>query len=305
MDLTVIFYNIDNFCKQFDKWLANRCLMVPGSERKHRNQLTDSEIMSILIYYAANSQDFKHFKAFYHHKYKELKGAFPNLVSYGRMIELKQLIELKMVVFLMTLFSDCTGISYVDSSKIQACHNKRANRHKTLRRWAKWGKTGDGWFYGFKIHAAVNHQREIINMCITPGNIADNNEYIIHKLSTNLLGKIFGDKGYILNEELWQEIYSQGLQFISNIRANMKPQIMPILDKILLKKRTSIIETFFGILKDKMSLQYTRVRSPYGFICNIVSMLVAYQLKVTKKCTELSSTLAIGYISAVALSTAC
>lgn len=113
MDLTVIFYNVDNFCKQFDKWLESRCLILPGSRYKNKSQLTDSEVMSIFIYYAANSQDFKHFKAFYHHKYKELKCAFPSLVSYGRMIELKQLVELKMVAFLMTLFSDCTGLSYV------------------------------------------------------------------------------------------------------------------------------------------------------------------------------------------------
>lgn len=305
MDLTAIFYNVDNFCKQFDKWLINRCLILQETRLKNQNQLTDSEIMSILIYYGANSQDFKHFKAFYNQKYKELESAFPNLVSYGRLIELKQVVELKMVVFLMTLFSDCTGTSYIDSSKIQACHNKRANRHKTLRRWAKWGKTGDGWFYGFKIHAAVNHKREIVNICVTPGNVADNNERIIRKLSTNLFGKIFGDKGYILNEGLWQEIYSQGLQFISNIRSNMKPQIMAIDDKILLRKRASIIETLFAILKDRMSLQYTRVRSPYGFVCNIISMLVAYQLRVTKKCAAFSPTLTMGSVSETALLTAC
>lgn len=47
------------------------------------------------------------------------------------------------------------------------------------------------------------------------------------------------------------------------IRSNMKPQIIPINDKMFLRKRASI-------LKDKMPLQYTKVRSAYGFACNII-----------------------------------
>lgn len=43
--------------------------------------MAESEIMSIMIYYAAYSDDFKHFKAFYHHKYAELKDAFPRALG--------------------------------------------------------------------------------------------------------------------------------------------------------------------------------------------------------------------------------
>lgn len=286
MDLVAIFYHVDNFCKQFEKWRINRFLMLAGSSEKSRGNLVESEIMSIMIYYAACSNDFKHFKAFYRHKHAELKNAFPNLVSYERIIELKESVELHMIVFLMSLFAECTGVSYVDSAKIEACSTKRAQRHKTLAGLAQWGKTGSGWFYGFKIHVVANHLREIVNVCITPGNIADNNEHVIKKMTSNLFGKIFGDKGYILNETLWADIYYQGLQFIFHLRANMKPKLMLMEDKMLLRKRASVIETLFGILKDRMSLQYTRVRSIYGFVCNIISMLIAYQLKVTKKCEE-------------------
>ena len=117
MDLVAIFYHVDNFSKQFNKWRLVRFLMLPGSEGPNRRKMIESEIMSIMIYYAACSDDFKHFKAFYHHKYSELKDAFPNLVSYERMIELKESVELQMIVFLMSLFSECTGTSYIDSAK--------------------------------------------------------------------------------------------------------------------------------------------------------------------------------------------
>jgi hypothetical protein len=289
MDLVAIFYHVDNFCNQFDKWLISRFLMLPKSKHTAQNMLTSSEIMSILIYYAACSQDYKHFKAFYFAKYTELKSAFPHLVSYERIIELKESVELRMITFLTSLFSECTGYSFVDSTKIEACNKKRAKRHKTLKSIARWGKTSDGFFYGFKLHAVVNHLREIVSICITPGNVADNNENIIKKMASNVFGKMFGDKGYILNEDLWTEIYHQGLQFITNIRKNMRPKLMVMEDKMILRKRASIIETLFSILKDRMSLQYTRVRSVYGFVCNIVSMLIAYQLKVTKKCDAQST----------------
>jgi hypothetical protein len=284
MDLTTIFYHADNFCKQFDKWLVSRLLILPTPEDKVRNTLTESEIMSVIIYYAACSQEYKHFKAFYAAKEGELKAAFPYLVSYERMIELKESVELRMVVFLTSLFSECTGISFIDSTKIEACRPKRANRHKTLKGLARWGKTSDGWFYGFKLHAVVNHLREIVGVCITPGNVADNNEHIIRKMANNVFGKMFGDKGYILNQELWTEIYYQGVKFITNIRINMRQKLMIMEEKMILRKRASIVETLFSTLKDRMSLQYTRVRSVYGFVCNVISMLIAYQLKVTNKC---------------------
>jgi hypothetical protein len=283
MDLTAIFYHVDNFCNQFDKWLINRLLMLPRIKGQVRNTLTESEIMSIIIYYAACSDEYKHFKAFYAAKYTDLKAAFPHLVSYERMIELKESVELRLVTFLISLFSECTGVSFIDSTKIEACRPKRAKRHKTLKGLAQWGMTSDGWFYGFKLHAVVNHLREIVSLCITPGNVADNNEHIIRKMTDNVFGKMFGDKGYILNPELWSEVYYHGIQFITNIRKNMQQKLIPIEDKMILNKRASIIETFFSILKDRMSLQYTRVRSVYGFVCNVISMLIAYQMKVTKK----------------------
>lgn len=286
MDLTTIFYHVDNFSKQFDKWLISRLLMMPPLRNQTQKQMTDSEIMSVLIYYAACSKDIKHFKAFYEYKRGELEAAFPFLVSYERMIELKETVELRMMVFLMSSFSSCTEKLYIDSTKIEACHIKRSSSHKTLRKLARWGKTGSGWFYGLKLHAIVNEEREIVNICLTPGNVADNNEALIRAITQGLHGKIFGDKGYILNEELWTDIYYQGLQFITHIRANMKQKLMPMDDKLSLNNRTSRIETFFGILKDRMSLQYTRVRSVYGFICNVISMLIAYQLRVTKKYSD-------------------
>ncbi|PCS23596.1 Mobile element protein [Candidatus Enterovibrio escicola] len=49
-----------------------------------------------------------------------------------------------------------TGISFVDSSKLQICHNLRILRHQVFKGTSKRGKGTMGWFYGFKLHLIIN-----------------------------------------------------------------------------------------------------------------------------------------------------
>jgi hypothetical protein len=54
--------------------------------------------------------------------------------------------------------------------------------------------------------------------------------------------RFFGDKGYLsraLRDELWRLF---NVQLITGIRANMKNMLMPLLDKLLLRRRV-IVET--------------------------------------------------------------
>ena len=61
----------------------------------------------------------------------------------------------------------------------------------------------------------------------------------------------------------------------------MKNYLMPILDKLLLRKRF-IVETLFDKLKSEMGLEHTRHRSPTNAFVHILSCLVAYTLGKTK-----------------------
>lgn len=279
MDLTTIFYHVDNFCKQYTKQIEDGTL---PPHKIQQSLMTLSEIMTVFIYNASCSHEFKTFKAFYKYAQSELKSAFPALLSYGRMIELKEPIQVSLTMFLMTALGAYTGTSFVDSTKVESCNIKRESSHKTLKSISAKGKTGAGWFYGLKVHLVLNHFGEIINLLITPGNFADNNRFVIDALTEGLFGKIFGDKGYIIDPSFWQELYKKGIQIIHGLRSNMKQKIMPIADKILLRKRACIAEGAFSILKDRMSLQYTKHRSLYGFFCHILSMLIAYQFRPIK-----------------------
>lgn len=129
-----------------------------------------------------------------------------------------------------------SGISYIDSFPLKVSHVKRASAHKTFRGIAQKGKASVGWFYGFKLHLVINPSGEITAFCITPGNIADNNEDILVKLTKKLFGKLFGDRGYLVNEELFKKLFSHGVRLFTKIRRNMKNKLLEVEDKLLIEE---------------------------------------------------------------------
>jgi hypothetical protein len=138
-----------------------------------------------------------------------------------------------------------------------------------------------GWFYGFKLHTIINRKGELLNFAITQGNISDNNEAVIEKLMQNIHGKICGDKGYLLNEDLFQKLYCKGIHIITNIRKNMKNKFVDLGDKIMLKKR-GIIESVGAIFKEDLNIEHSRYRSPLTLFINFFSGLLAYSFRKNK-----------------------
>jgi hypothetical protein len=57
------------------------------------------------------------------------------------------------------------------------------------------GKTSVGWFYGFKLQLVVNDRGGLLAFCLTRGNVDDRRP--VHCLVRRLVGKLFGDRGYI------------------------------------------------------------------------------------------------------------
>ena len=51
-----------------------------------------------------------------------------------------------------------------------------------------------------------------------------------------LYGKVFADRGYI-KKELFESLLGQGIQLVHGLKARMKNKLMPIWDKIMLRKR--------------------------------------------------------------------
>ena len=110
-------------------------------------------------------------------------------------------------------------------------------------------------------------------MQLTPGNTDDRKP--VPTLARRLYGKLFGDKGY-LSQPLFRHLLNDlGVQLITHRKRKMKNQLMPLADKLLLRKR-AIIETIFDQLKNISQIEHTRHRSPTNFVVNLLAGLVAY-----------------------------
>ena len=279
--LVKIFCQIDDFCKEFEKQFKKNVLTTGNNLRKRSFKLSLSEIMTISIFY--HYSGYKTFKDYYEKQVLiHMTSDFKELVSYNRFLELRQSALLPLIAFIqLNSMSKCTGISFIDSFALNVSHPKRISSHKVFKGIAARGKTSTGWFYGFKLHLIINENGEVISLYVTPGNTADNNEAVILKLTKNLFGKIFGDKGYMLNTKLFENLYFNGIHMVTKIRNNMKNKLMDVYDKIMLKKR-GLIESIGGILKESMSLEHSRHRSIFGLLFHVTTTLCAYNFKSNK-----------------------
>jgi Transposase DDE domain. len=116
-----------------------------------------------------------------------------------------------------------TGLSFIDATSIVVCHNRRIHSHKVFKKLAKRGKTSVGWFYGFKLHLVVNEKGELLAFRLTPGNTDDRTP--VPELTKGLVGKLFGDKGYI-SQKLFETLFEHGLQLITSLRKNIEKQTL-------------------------------------------------------------------------------
>jgi hypothetical protein len=125
------------------------------------------------------------------------------------------------------------GIAFVDSTPLCVCKNIRIPRHKTFKDETRRGKSSTGWFYGFKLHLVVDDQGEILSFSITKGNVDDRKP--VPTLAKNLIGKLFGDRGYI-SKKLTELLATDDIELITTIKKNMKPRVMAAFDALLLRK---------------------------------------------------------------------
>jgi hypothetical protein len=272
MSLLELFVDVDDFCKNFlPKWRQK--LLTDGSKKRLREgQLSLSEIMTIIIYF--HQSRYRTFKSYYlEHVCKYLHCEFPGLVSYERFVILMPTAFGPLCAYLKSLYGDCSGISFIDSTALPVCDNHRTHNNKVFSGVAQRGKGSMGWFYGLKLHLVINDCGEILACQITSGNVDDRKP--VPSLCKDLFGKLIGDRGYISQTLFEQLLETFNVQLITKLRSNMKNRLMPLVDKLLLRKR-SIIETVNDQLKNISQIEHTRHRSPINCFINILAGLIAY-----------------------------
>lgn len=288
--ITEIFYLVDEFCKEFESAKEGYQLQEKTSvkQRNRKFKLSDSEVITILVMF--HQRGFRCLKHFYiNYVQVHMTSEFPETVSYNRFVELQQKAMMPMCVFLKThCLGECTGISYIDSTPLKACHIKREKQNKVFKDIASKGQCSMGWFYGFKLHIVINDKGEVLDFIFTQANVDDRYPLKNKNFHNKIFGKLFGDKGYI-SQSLFDELFIDGIHLITKIRKNMKNCLMHTYDKVLLRKR-ALVESVNDELKNICQIEHTRHRSFENFITNLVSGLIAYHFLPKKPSLNLDIT---------------
>lgn len=277
---TELFCLIDDFCQQFEPLLAQRMVDHQSAQedsskrrRSRAGQMTLSEMSTIVVlFHTMHGRQFKHFYCGIVCRF--MTAEFPRRLSYNRFVALMPRCAVVLAALFEIFRGDCTGISIADSTPLAVCDNLRIKRHKVFKGLAQRGKSSTGWFYGFKLHAVINHQGELLKIKVTAGNVDDRKGLL--DIAPGLFGKLYADKGYI-GKALAQKMKDKGVDLVTRVRKNMKAVEHSDFDKVLLRKR-SLVETVFDELKNLCQIEHTRHRSLQNFATNLMGGIVAYCL---------------------------
>lgn len=177
------------------------------------------------------------------------------------------------------------------ATALSVCHNRRIAQHRVFADFAAHGKTSLGWFFGFKLYLCVNERRELLKVALTPGNTDDRKP--VPRLAQRLFGQLLADKGslsYALSKELLETF---DLRLITPLKRKMKNQLLPVIDKLLLRKR-AIIESIVDQLKNISQIEHSRHRSVVNFFVNVLSGLIAYCHQPKKPSLHLTALSGLG-----------
>ena len=165
-------------------------------------------------------------------------------------------------------------VKFIDSTDIPVCSNRKARFHKVMRQFARWSKTGKGWFYGLKMHLITDFNGKVLSIRFTAGNIDD--RMVVMDLAKGMDGIFVADAGYI-KQELGEEFHEEGKRvLLVKPKANMRK--LATLTDIYLYSQRMRIELNFRTLKMFYGLVTSLPRSVFGYLANYCYSILAYCL---------------------------
>jgi Transposase DDE domain len=271
MDIVALYCDLDDFSQAFAPTWHRHLLPAPGRHRQRTRHLSMSEMMTLVI--AFQDSDYRTFKHFYRKEVcRHWRAEFPHLVSYQRLIECLPSVLVPLAAYLETRLGRTHGIAFVDSLPLPVCHNRRIYSHQVFADMAQRGKSSVDWFYGFKLHFVINDRGDLLALRFTPGNVDDRAP--VPDLVEGLRGKLFGDRGDI-SQELFEQLWGTGVPLITKLKRKMKNKLLPLWDKLLLRKR-ALIESVGEQLKHVCQIGHTRHRSVPNAFIHAFAALAAY-----------------------------
>ncbi|QQS69974.1 IS982 family transposase [Candidatus Saccharibacteria bacterium] len=233
--------------------------------------LKDSELLTILIWDGL-TEPHKTLKSLYRWIERDYADCFPKLPKYQKFVRHCHRLLPTLVWFLQLTLANDAPLRFCDSTMLPVCKTVRADRHKVAKGVAQFGKNHQGWWYGFKLHAAVNLKGQLAALCFTPANEYDAQH--LEKLVNHATKVVVGDSHYAaspMRKRLWKKY---GIVVVAN---NRKRALMTDWQYFLQTLRQKV-EASFGKLKENHCLVSSFPRSVQGYFVHYIRTLIGYQL---------------------------
>jgi hypothetical protein len=166
-------------------------------------------------------------------------------------------------------------LKFLDSTMLPVCRLCRADRHKVAKSEADFGKNHQGWWYGFKMHAACDTKGRLSAVYFTSANQHDAQQ--IPHLVNNKTDVAVGDGTYnarVMREIIWEKY---GCFVLAPPHPKQNKKIATEFQLALFAMRPKI-ETVFDYLKEHLNMVTSFPRSVNGYLLNYLRNLLAYQL---------------------------
>lgn len=238
--------------------------------------LRDTELLTILIWDGLN-EPHKNLSAVYSWIERDYGDYFPHLPKYQNFVAHCHRLLPKLIWLLQSLLVTDAPLRFADSTMLPVCKPIRADRHRVAKDIAQFGKNWQGWHYGFKLHAAVDHKNRLTAIVFTPANEHDNQH--MEKLANEHTKVLVGDSHYggsVMKKRLWKK---HKTIIIAPPHHTQKKKLATDWQILLLHMRPKI-EATFGVLKEHHFLVTSFPRSVKGYFVHYVRALLGYQMGV-------------------------
>lgn len=246
---------------------------LPNSSGGRPAKLSTSETVTILLFCSLTAPQ-KLLKNVWRWAQTNHSDDF-NLPAYSKFVEHCHKALPAMCWLLEQTLDSGAPLRFMDSTMLPVCRLVRADRHRVARTIAGFGKNHQGWWYGFKLHAACNTAGRLAAISFTPANESDGQQ--IPKLVNDKTKIAVGDGGYtasVMARRMW---HKHGCFILSPPHPSQKKKILANWQFVLLHARPKI-ECVFDYLKEHLLLVTSFPRSVNGYAVHYIRTLLAYQL---------------------------
>ena len=277
--LTALYCVVDDFINTlFSTKAGQKMLESWKAKRGPQRHLSLSEVLTLnMLRFYFHIFDLKAFVRLAECAYKEYFPRLPNYENFLKATNRSFPFAVLLLEYLLLLNRKMNrdGLFFFDSTALSVCTNGNISTHRVTKDFASRGKTSKGWFFGFKLHGACDTWGNLVNLRFTTGSEHDSRQ--AESLTGGLTGLFVGDAAYLLKQKDFLRLIEKHKHILAAARKNMK-RLMTEQQGRLLRKR-SIIETVWGVLKERYGLVYHLARSTTGLFRHYCYSLLSHMLR--------------------------